>query len=174
METIFSDLIKIILPSVVSLYAVYLTVKSFLNKEFEKKLVDIRIKNNELVLPVRLQAYERMALYLERISLHNLVIRTNDPSFTAGEFQAKMTMDIREEFNHNVSQQIYISDKAWSLVKSAMEENIAIVNKCGQNVPADARSIELAKMIFEELLQRSEDPTSKAMRQIKEEIRQVF
>lgn len=174
METIFSDLIKIILPSAVALYAMYLTVKSFLTKDFEKRLVDIRIKNNEIVLPVRLQAYERMALYLERVSLHNLVIRTNDPSFTAGEFQMRMTHDIREELNHNVALQIYISDQAWVLVKSAMEENIGIINKCGQLVPSDARSIELAKMIFEQLLQRSEDPTAKAMRQLKEEIRQVF
>ncbi|MCU0428333.1 MAG: hypothetical protein MUF42_00050 [Cytophagaceae bacterium] len=174
METIFTDLIKIILPSAISLYAIYLVVKTFLSKEFEKRVIDLRIKNNELVLPVRLQAYERMALYLERISLHNLVLRTNDPSFTAGEFQSKMTMDIREEFNHNVAQQIYVSDAAWALIKTSMEENIAIINKCGQKVPSDARSIELAKMVFEELLQRNEDPTSKAMRQLKEEIRQVF
>ena len=174
METIIADLVKILLPAAAVLYGMYLTVKSFLDKDFEKKLVEIKIKTNEQVLPLRLQAYERMCLFLERITPHNLVVRLNDSAYTVGQFQQKLLSEIREEYNHNLSQQIYMSDQSWGLVKGAMEEIIAVINKSAIEVPSDARGIELAKMIFENLVQKNEDPTSKSLKFLKNEIRQIF
>ena len=171
---IFGDLIKILLPAAAVLYGMFLTVKTFLNKDFEKRLVEIKIKNTEQVLPNRLQAYERMCLFLERISPHNLVIRLNDPLYNVIQFQQKLLFEIREEFNHNLSQQIYMSDQSWALIRNSMEEVISIINKSSIDLPQDGRSIELAKMIFENLIQRNEDPTLKALKFLKNEIRQVF
>jgi hypothetical protein len=174
MEIIIADFVKILLPAAAVLYGMYLTVKSFLNKDFEKKLIDIKIKTNEQVLPLRLQAYERMCLFLERITPHNLVVRANDPAYTVGQFQQKLLSEIREEYNHNLSQQIYMSDQSWGLIKNSMEEIISVINKAAIEVPSDARGIELAKMIFENLVQKPDDPTSKALKFLKNEIRQVF
>jgi hypothetical protein len=171
---IIGDFIKILLPAAAVMYGMFLTVRSFLNKDFEKKLIDIRIKNNEIVLPIRLQAYERMALFLERISPHNLIIRVNDPAYNVAQLHQRMLMEIREEYNHNLSQQVYMSDQAWGLVKNSMEEVIAVINKSSNNMPPDARGIELAKMIFENLVQRNEDPVNKALKFMKKEIQQVF
>ena len=84
---IAADLIKILLPSGAILFAMYLTVKTFLEKDFEKKLTELKMKNSEHVLPVRLQAYERVMLLLERISPSNLVIRLMDPKLNAAQFQ---------------------------------------------------------------------------------------
>ena len=171
---IVSDLLKILLPAAAVLFAMFLTVKAFLNKDLEKRLVDIKIKNTEQILPNRLQAYERMCLFLERISPHNLVVRLNDPLYNVIQFQQKLLFEIREEFNHNLSQQIYMSDQSWALIRNSMEEVIAIINKSSIDLPQDGRSIELAKMIFENLIQRNEDPTTKALKYLKNEIRQVF
>jgi hypothetical protein len=181
METIIGDLIKILLPAAAVMYAMYLIVRSFLNnqfqiinKEFEKKLVDIKVENSKTIIPLRLQAYERMCLFLERISPHSLVLRVNNPAYNVIQFQQQLLKEIREEFSHNLSQQVYMSDASWGLIKNSMEEIIALINQAGSSLPGDARSLELAKMIFENLLQRSEDPTSKALKFIKNEIRQVF
>jgi hypothetical protein len=181
MIEILGDLIKIVLPAAAVMYAMFLVVRSFLNshfemikKDYEKKLIDLKIMTAEKVLPLRLQAYERMCLFLERISLHNLVLRLNNPSFTSSQFQQKLLTDIREEFNHNLSQQLYMSDQSWGLVKNSMEEVIAIINKAAGSIPGESRSIDLAKMIFENMLQKNEDPTSKALKFVKNEIRQVF
>ncbi|HSZ26338.1 MAG TPA: hypothetical protein VK766_11480, partial [Cytophagaceae bacterium] len=144
---IIGDFLKILLPAAAVMYGMFLTVKSFLNKDLEKRLVDIRIKNNELVLPIRLQAYERMALFLERISPHNLILRVNDPAYNVIQLHQRMLMEIREEYNHNLSQQVYMSDQAWGLVKTSMEEVIAVINKSTINIPPDAKGIELAKMV---------------------------
>jgi hypothetical protein len=163
------------------MYAMYLIVRSFLNnqfqiinKEFEKKLVDIKVENSKIVLPLRLQAYERMCLFLERISPHSLVLRINNPTFNVIQFQQQLLKEIRDEFSHNLSQQVYMSDASWGLIKNSMEEIIALINQSASTLPGDARGLELAKMIFENLLQRNEDPTSKALKFIKNEIRQVF
>jgi hypothetical protein len=171
---VLNDLIKILLPAAGVLYAMYLTVKAFLNKDFEKKLVEMKVETNKQVLPLRLQAYERMCLFLERISPHNLVVRVNEPAFNVVQFQQKLLYEVREEYYHNLSQQIYMSDASWDLIKKAMEEVIAVINKSAIDLPSEARSIELAKMIFENLVQKNEDPTSQALRFLKNEIRQVF
>lgn len=171
---IIADFVKILLPASIVLYAMYLTVKTFLTKDFEKRLIDIKLKNSETVLPIRLQAYERMCLFLERISLHNLLVRVNDPSYNVAQLHQVLLREIREEYNHNMSQQVYMSDQAWTMVKNAMDENTNIVNHASAGLPREARGIELAKVVLERLLQLSEDPTSKALKFLKSEIRQVF
>jgi hypothetical protein len=102
------------------------------------------------------------------------VLRVNNPGFNVIQFQQQLLKEIRDEFSHNLSQQVYMSDASWNLIKNSMEEIIALINQAASTVPGDARGLELAKMIFEQLLQRSEDPTSKALKFIKNEIRQVF
>jgi hypothetical protein len=85
MDTL-SDLIKIVLPAALVLYAMYLVIRSFLQKDFDRQVVALKQKNAEVVLPIRLQAYERMALFLERISPNNMLIRLADPTMTAAAF----------------------------------------------------------------------------------------
>lgn len=171
---ILVDLLKIVLPASLVLYAMFLTIKSFLNKDFEKRVVELKMKNTEIILPLRLQAYERMSLFLERISLHNMVIRVNEPGLEVAHFHQKLLSEIRSEYNHNLSQQVYMSDNTWNLIKKAMEDVVSIVNTAALNVPSDAKSIELAKMIFEFLMQRNHDPIAPAMKYLKDEIRIVF
>ena len=101
MEAII-DFIKILVPAALVLYAMYLTVKAFLNKELEKTRLEIKEKNIEVVLTVRLQAYERIVLFLESMSPNNLVTRVNQGEMTAKVFQQIMMREIRDEYNHNV------------------------------------------------------------------------
>ncbi len=174
MEEIITDLVKILLPAAIALFAVYLTVNAFLTNEFEKKILDLKLTNTQLVLPVRLQAYERMLLYLERISPQSLVLRLNNPAYTAVQLQQLIVSEVREEFNHNVSQQLYMSDQAWALVKNTTEEIIGLVNVAANEVEKEAPSLELAKAILEKQFQRSEDPVYRTIRYLKNEIGQVF
>ncbi|MBW8049223.1 MAG: hypothetical protein FVQ77_02555 [Cytophagales bacterium] len=171
---LFIDILKILLPALIVLYAVYLIVKSFLDKELEKKMVDLKTKNTELVLPIRLQAYERMCLFLERITPHNLVVRLNKDGYSAREFHKKILEEINHEYNHNLSQQVYMSDQSWLLVKNAKEQIISIINQSADQLQQGAKGMDLAKMIFDNLIKKNEDPTSKALTFLKDEIRQIF
>lgn len=173
MEQLLGDLLKIALPAGMILYAMYLVVKSFLTKDFERRLVEMKVKNTEIILPIRLQAYERMSLFLERISIAHLIVRVNDPSFNVVQFQQVLLSEIRNEFQHNLSQQVYMSDQTWVLIKKSMEDVVATINSAAGLLPPDARGIELAKKVFE-IQGEKEDPTAPALKFLKDEIRKVF
>ncbi|MFZ5999642.1 MAG: hypothetical protein ACOYW3_03970, partial [Bacteroidota bacterium] len=122
------DLIKIVVPASIVLYAVYLMVRSFIIKEIELKKLEIRSRSIETVLPVRLQAYERMTLFLERTAPQNLLIRLNAPGLSARDFHKMLLDEIRSEYNHNVSQQVYISEAVWTQIKNAKEDLTLMIN----------------------------------------------
>ena len=168
------DLIKILLPAGAVLYAMYLTVKAFLEKDFEKRLAELKIKSAEHVLPVRLQAYERVILLLERINPSNLIIRLRNPQLNAAQFQEILIGHIREEFNHNLSQQVYMSDKAWSLVRQSKEEVISLINRVAQTVAPEEKSGVLGKKIIESQIGANLDPCGRAILFIKKEIQELF
>ncbi|MCU0416303.1 MAG: hypothetical protein MUE33_03865 [Cytophagaceae bacterium] len=174
MEQVLLDIVKIIFPAGLVLYAMYLVVKSFLSKDFEKKLVDIKIKNNEVILPVRLQAYERICLFLERITPHNLIVRVNERGMSAPQLQQRLLAEIREEFAHNMSQQVYMSDESWLRVKQTMEEITTLINTSAQGLSPEHSSIDLAKVVFDRLMQLPNDPVQPTLTFIKNEIRQVM
>lgn len=168
------DLLLILIPASVLLYAMYLLVRSFIIKEIELKKLEIRSRSIETVLPVRLQAYERMTLFLERTSPQNLLVRINQPGLTSRDFHKLLLEEIRNEYNHNVSQQIYISEEVWSVIKNAKEDLIIEINEAAQGVHNDAPSIELAKRIFEVALSKKVDPMALALSELKKEIQRVF
>ena len=165
---------KLIIPALLVLYAMYLTIHSFLKKDFEKKLLDIKSKNTEVVLPNRLQAYERIALFLERISPNNIVLRLSNKSFSAKEFQQVLINEIREEFNHNLSQQIYMSDEIWQNIKSTIEDYISLINESASELPADAKGIDLAKKLFDKMVEKNYNQINIVLAGLKEEIQKVF
>ena len=173
MEVII-DFGKILLPASLVLYAMYLTMKSILAKEVVKANMDYKIENTKASLPNRLQAFERMCLFLERLSPGNLVLRLNSSNLSAKELQQLMISEIREELNHNLSQQIYMSDKSWDLIKNTVEDVIALINTNAEKLDSEAKSVELAKLIFNEIEQREVDPVAVTLSQVKAEIRDIF
>jgi len=168
------DLIKVIVPASLVLYAVYLMVRSFIQREIEFKKLDVRGRSVDTILPSRLQAYERMTLFLERISPQNLLIRLNNPAFSAKDFQKVLLDEIRSEYNHNASQQVYMSEEVWSQIKNAKEDLIILINEAASRLMPDAKSIDLSKKIFEMAMEKKVDLVSLALSELKKEIQQVF
>lgn len=173
MEPIW-DLIKIIIPAGIVLYAMFLTVKTMLQKQNEAKIIEIKAKNKEIVLPIRLQAYERMSLFLERISPDQIIKRVQKSDMNVAELQYLLLNEIREEFNHNLSQQVYMSDEAWKIIKNAKEELIMVVNQSAKDLDPEAKSIELVKRIYEESLEKKIDSIEYGLSFLKNEIQQEF
>ena len=165
---------KLIIPAALVLYAMYLTVRVFINKELHKQQLEVRGKSIETVLPNRLHAYERVCLFLERISPDNLLLRINNGSYTAKELQQILLNEIREEYNHNVSQQVYMSEDAWNLIRNAKEELIITVNEASRKVPEDANGVALSKQIMDIIMNKNVDPIAHALKEVKNEIRQIF
>jgi hypothetical protein len=168
------ELGKLLIPAAVVLYAAYLFVRSFLQKEIDQRRLEVKGKAIETLLPVRLQAYERMTLFLERMAPQNLLVRLNTSAMPAREFHQLLLAEIRNEFNHNVTQQIYIGVEVWNLIKGAKEDLIVSINESASEMHPDASSLDLAKKIFEKNIQKGVDPIAHALDQLKHEIQRTF
>jgi hypothetical protein len=142
------ELFKYTVPSLVVLAAAYFLLKMFLDKEAEKTQVQMRLDVQKITLPVRMQAYERLVLLLERIEPAGLLVRTNLPGMNASQLQSALVQSVRSEFEHNLSQQLYVSSKAWEMVRNAREEAIKRINTAAMKLPGDATSADLASLIL--------------------------
>jgi hypothetical protein len=165
---------KILLPAGLVLYAMYLGVKVTIAKQLTEKEMEIRQKNIAITLPIRLQAYERMSLFLERITPNNLVIRINQPELSARIFHQMLLKEIRDEYNHNVSQQVYMSEEVWEEIKTAKEDLITAINASSQGLSEEATSLDLAKVLFEFLMNKDIDPIDHALKSLKNEISKSY
>ena len=103
--------------------------------------------------PLQLQAYERLILLSERISLPSLISRNNQPGLTSRELQIILTQSIKQEFEHNVTQQIYVTPEAWDAVRNLKEQNIHIINQVASFLAPEASGTDLSKYLLEMLVQ---------------------
>lgn len=169
----FWEVVKLILPAGIVFLTTYYLVKNFLDQEKSKKSLDLKLANQTVITPLRLQAYERMVLFLERINPSSMVMRTNK-AVNAPLLQAELLKIIRTEFEHNLSQQIYMSNKAWDAIIQAKEETIKIINIAATKVSVEANGMELAQAIITLSAQLKELPTKAAIDFIKKEIGRDF
>jgi hypothetical protein len=165
---------KLLIPAAIVLYAVYLMVRSFIQREIDLKKLEVRGRSIETILPVRMQAYERMVLFLERISPQNLLIRLNNPGLSARDFQKILLDEVRNEYNHNVSQQVYMSEEVWNQIKNAKEDLIITINEAAGQMGNEATSIDMAKRVFQMSVDRKVDLINHSLSELKKEIQQVF
>ena len=138
-----------ILASVVILVAgaVYVT-KMVMEAKAKMAALASAKKNQPVMLPLRLQAYERMALFLERIDPNQLVMRIHSAGLTVSQEQNLLLTAIRSEFEHNLSQQIYLSDTVWQRVCEAKTDIESIINTVAADYEKDADSREFAEMVL--------------------------
>ena len=139
------------LTLILSTFAILLSMLTFYllySKQDTKKNADPSFTTR----PLQLQAYERLVILTERVALPNIVSRANQPGITAKEMQLLMLESIKQEFEYNSSQQIYVSPVAWQAVNNLKEQNMLIINQIAQTLPADARGYDLGKRIMEVII----------------------
>lgn len=173
MEYLF-EFLKIVAPSVVVFLTAFFLIKMYLEKASDKQVKEMKAEANKTILPLRLQAYERVVLYLERISPNNLVMRVYQSGMSGRLLQADLVKVIREEYEHNMTQQVYVSANTWILLKNAKEETIRLINVAASQVHPDASGIELSQVIFETAAKLEKLPTDIAITYAKTEAQKLF
>ena len=121
----------------------------FLHTEMQKRQSDFRLKAIEDVLPNRLQAYERMALYLERISPEAMVLREQLSVSSGKELHTLLVNNVRQELEHNVAMQIYVTETSWKRILKARDEVIKTLNEAGKGLKPNCSSIEYGVEVIE-------------------------
>jgi len=160
------------IPALVVFLTAYFLLKEFFVHENKRRDVDFRLEKLRTTLPLRLQAYERIIMLLERISPANLVMRLHQQGMNASEFQKLLVQTIRDEFNHNLSQQLFVSKGAWELVKAAKEEMIRQINISATQISDNASSVELSNKLLEMSVEKM--ATRRAIDFLKEELKTNF
>jgi hypothetical protein len=171
----FIEILKITLPAAAVFLAVYFLVSRFFDNEQKRREHELKRTTQNLITPQKIQAYERVVIFLERINPNNLVIRVNKHGMNSRQFHMELINAIKSEYEHNISQQIFVSHNSWELVKTAKEEIIKLINISATKVAADAPSNELAMMILNIVANMDKKmPNELALEYIKKEIAQIF
>lgn len=168
------DALLMLLPALLTGTAVFFILKRYQQLDILKNDIENKAERLRLISPVRLQAYERMVLLLERMMPSQLIIRNVLPGTTAADLQNSLVNNIRQEFDHNLSQQLYISSNAWSLIKNARESVIAEINSAAEKLEKDAPATDLAQLLFQAEMLNANSNLNKALEYLKNEARQLF
>ncbi len=168
------EIFKYILPALI----VFLVSHSLMSKVVEDNNMriqnELRMKTASLITPLKLQAYERMILFLERISPPNLITQYNEAGSSALGLKQLMEASIIQEFNHNLSQQIYISNQGWNIIKVVKEEVIQLLHSTYETMPENASGLEFSKAMIDKMIAENKIPTQKAIDFLKAEINLYF
>ncbi len=137
------------LSIIISVIAIFISLFALFGskeKTETKKEMDFSTK------PLKLQAFERLVILCERISLPNIISRTNQPGMTARDMQIMLIENIKQEFEYNASQQIYVSQTAWEAVRNLRDQSLLIINSIAKTLPADAKANDLNKGLLEAII----------------------
>lgn len=171
------DLIWQIIAGILPAGVVFLTISLFLKKQEEKEIRNLKIElkkeRQQYFLPNRLESYQRMIVLMERIHPNSLVMRIHNPGLPSSAFQAELLASIREEFDHNVAQQLFISPSAWNMVKNAKDETVKIINIAGNQTTPASTATDLASKIFEIVGEVGTLPTSIAADYLRNEFQEL-
>lgn len=169
------EIIKLLVPAAAAILGVKFTLKAFEDRESKRAMADVKVKEQEIILPIRLQAYERICMLIERISPQNLLPRVNTQPMAYPELQQLLLAEIRNEVNHNLSQQVYVSEKSWTLTKQTAEAVKGIILSSARELTPDQVSgNDLARKILEKMAALSPNPLDSALDLIKREIHAKF
>lgn len=166
------DFFLYIIPAVVTGVLAFYFFKQFVRNEDNRRNFLVRKELEKHALPLRLQAYERMALFLERISPAKLLVRTSPKSSNKEDYESLLIATIEHEFEHNLSQQIYLSDECWSIITASKNATIQLIRKASL-LPKTDTANKLREVVLTEMMEKK-PPSDAALSFIKSEVSDLW
>jgi hypothetical protein len=168
------DIVKYTVAGLGVVWVAFYLIRPYLDRSESMQLVELKKTISSQTLPLRLQAYERVVLFIERINPANMLIRLNDPSYSAADLHMLIVAELRNEYQHNVTQQIYVSANAWAVVKRLKDDTLSIVNNAVKALPETATGLELSKTILAQLSHLDDSPYDIGLSLIRRELQELF
>lgn len=164
----------LVVGGVATVSAGYYLIRDDIRTYFRLKFSDQKKGKESPLLSLRLQAHERLIVFIERINPSNLFIRVHQQGISLAELQATVLNEIRSEYQHNITQQLYISTATWDVVKKLKEDTIAMVNNGVKSLPADATGVDLSRKVLQHMAGIENNPYDLTLDLIKKDIHQLF
>ena len=171
---ITADILRMTIPALIVFFTAWVILNKMIKNDQDKRRQEIILQNSRTVTPIKLQAYERIVLFLERISLESLLVRVSTSDMKATQLHSALLSTIRSEFEHNLSQQIYMSPQAWEVVRNARSNMIKIINSEAEQMPVNAPAMVLSKQLLEKIMELETEPTRAAIDYLKGEISRMI
>lgn len=168
------DVLKLAVAGTIVFYIAWLIVKPQLFLNNQSKIIGLKKASLKTTLPLRLQAYERLALFVERINPSNMLVRVHVAGTTVREIQQFLIAEIRTEHQHNITQQLYVSAQAWTVINRIKEDTISMINNTASGMSPDASSVELSKVILTHLAGLETNPYDAGLMLLKHDMQQFF
>ncbi len=168
------DILKFTIAGTGVVWVAFYLFKPYLDKQNQVQLLELKRSVSTQTLPLRLQAYERVVLFIERINPSNMLIRLNAGSLSAAELHIVVVNEIRNEFQHNITQQIYVSSRVWAVMKRVKEDTMSLVNNAIKGLPEGASAMDLSKTILIHLSQLEDDPYEIAVNLVRQDLEELF
>jgi hypothetical protein len=168
------DILKYTISGLGVVGIAFYLIKPYLDRDQKIQLLEIKKAVSNQTLTLRLQAYERLVLFIERINPANMLIRLNGPSYNARDLYNMIAEDIRTEFQHNITQQLYVSPRAWSVVKRVKEDTLGVVNNAIRTMPENATGLDLSKAILANLSTLEDNPYEIGSSLLRKDLEELF
>ncbi len=163
------EVIKYCIPALIVLLATWIVMYKLFSNEQQKREWELRRAAQKEISPIRLRAYERLSLVLERTQPEHLLMDLDVSQFSVPQLQQRLLQTIRLEFDHNLSQQIYVSEAVWELIVAARGQMLAFVSAIAMQLPPESTSLDYAKMLLTAYNTNGETANQKALHALKEE-----
>lgn len=169
METIL-EIIKITLPALIVFLTIYFIMKSYLAQQYQLQLLSMKQKNVKHTIHLKLQAYERLMMLCERISIPNLILRLRTRDMNVEELTNSMILAIQQESNHNLTQQVYITDELWNIITLAKNETLNEISEVSKKLDQSSLGTNLVNAFTNSNELTSETIIAHAKKAIKQEL----
>ena len=166
------EILAYTLPSLITGGVAYYLFTAYFKDQQNTRRWLLQKENQKDALPLRLQAYERMALFLERINPTKLLIRITPLSSDKNDYENLVIAQIEQEFDHNLTQQIYLSDECWTIIITAKNATIQTIRKTAMSERVDSAD-KLREVILSDLMEKA-TPSSAALSYLKNELNQFL
>ncbi len=172
MENKIIEILAYTIPSMITAAVAYGFFQSYFKDQQNTRKWMMHKELQKEALPLRLQAYERMTLFLERIALTKILIRVSPNSDDKTEYHHALILHIEQEFEHNLTQQIYMSATCWTIIQTAKNATIAMIRNANAQLNVH-NAQDLRELLLTNLFDK-DAPTNAALANIKDEVMRVF
>lgn len=163
------EILKYCIPALCVLLATWLVMRQFYKAEADKRLWELKRLSQKEISPLRLRAYERLALLLERTTPEHMLLELNLGEMTVLQVQQHLIRTIRMEYEHNVSQQVYVTAEVWAMIQNAKVQTVAFVNSMVQQLPPESTALDYAKVMITAYSSNGDTPNELALQALKKE-----
>ena len=165
------EIIKITIPALIVFLTVYFLMKNHYKQILTLESIKLKKDTSTSTLPLRLQAYERLALFCERISPENLLLRLRKSGMSGKDLQNLLLLAIKQEYDHNLTQQIYVSESLWNIIQLCKDRIMELISAAGKAKDADDPDVfsDILLKAFEE-----NNPVKTAQKAIRKEVELYF